>query len=350
MIPGTVPTWQVKSWQEELADLITSPRALLELLELDSSWLAPAIAAAKLFPLRVTPSYASRIRKGDPDDPLLRQILPLGDELLTEADYTTDPLQEATANPVRGVVHKYHGRVLFIAATQCAINCRYCFRRHFPYGDNQLNREQWRAALTYVADNPQISEVILSGGDPLSLADKQLAWLTEEIAKISHVTRLRIHTRYPIILPSRITAGLIGSITQTRLQVVMVVHCNHPQEIDPAVCAAFRDLKQAQVTLLNQTVLLRNINDDSEILAALSEGLFNAGVLPYYLHLLDKVTGAAHFAIADQDAKSLYKELLTLLPGYLVPKLVREVPSELSKTPILPDSNTENGAKYSYNP
>jgi EF-P beta-lysylation protein EpmB len=336
MIPRTVPTWQITSWQDELKDLIQDPKALIDQLQLDPRWLEPAEQAHRLFPLRATRSFVSRIQKGDPEDPLLLQIMPLGAELLLQPGYERDPLQEQEFNPVPGLVHKYSSRVLLIAATQCAINCRYCFRRHFPYQDHQLTRPEWQQALDYVRQAPDVNEVILSGGDPLSLSDRQLDWLVQAIADIPHITRVRIHSRYPVILPSRITDGLVTALTATRLKPVLVIHCNHPQEIDTSVREALIPLVKNHVTLLNQTVLLKKINDNSTILATLSETLFAAGVMPYYLHLLDKVEGAAHFAVDDGQARTLYGELLTLLPGYLVPKLVRETPHQASKTPVLP--------------
>lgn len=336
MIPRTVPTWQIKSWQEELKQLIQNPKTLIDRLQLGQEWLEPAEKAAGHFPLRLTESYFSRIRPGDPYDPLLRQVLPLGEELEAAPGYDKDPLDESRFNPVPGLVHKYRSRVLLIAATQCAINCRYCFRRHFPYEENQLNRPEWQAALDYVRQASEVNEVILSGGDPLSLGDKQLAWLVQQIADIAHIKRLRIHSRYPVILPTRITDELVGAVSHPRLRTVMVMHCNHPQEIDEEVGRGVATLVRAGIQVLNQSVLLKKINDNSRILATLSESLFDIGVQPYYLHLLDKVEGAAHFAVSDEDAKTLYGELLTLLPGYLVPKLVRETPHEGSKTPVSP--------------
>jgi L-lysine 2,3-aminomutase len=336
MIPRTVPTWQIHNWQDELKQLIQDPMELLDLIELDTQWLASAQKAAKYFPLRATRSFVSRIQKGNPQDPLLLQILPLGVELEGTTDFSADPLDEKSFSPVAGLVHKYRSRVLLIAATQCAVNCRYCFRRHFPYGDHQLSRAQWQVSLAYVRANPEINEVILSGGDPLSLSDKQLGWLLEEVAAIPHVKRLRIHSRYPVVLPSRITDELLAFFASTRLKVVMVIHSNHPQEIDPIVSQALMKFVDRGLTILNQTVLLKGINDSSAILALLSETLFDAGVMPYYLHLLDKVSGAAHFGVPENHARALYGELLTLLPGYLVPKLVREVPHQDSKTPVMP--------------
>jgi lysine-2,3-aminomutase-related protein len=336
MIPRTVPTWQIKSWQEELKELIQDPQTLIERLQLGAEWLEAAERANRQFPLRLTESYLSRIRPGDPHDPLLLQVLPIAAELDTTPGYGKDPLDEARFNPVPGLVHKYRSRVLLIAATQCAINCRYCFRRHFPYEDNQLSRPEWLQALDYIRHAPEVNEVILSGGDPLSLSDKQLAWLVQQIADIGHIKRLRIHSRYPIILPSRTTPELVDAITHPRLRTLMVMHCNHPQEIDAEVAKGVTALTNSGISVLNQSVLLKNINDNSRILATLSENLFDINVQPYYLHLLDRVEGAAHFAVSDTDAKALYGELLTLLPGYLVPKLVRETPHEGSKTPVSP--------------
>lgn len=337
MILRSVPTWQTADWQQELNNLIVDPQDLLQRVGLDSSWLASAREACRLFPLRATHSFVARIRPGDPADPLLRQILPLQEELLTVQGYEDDPLAEQRFNPVPGIVHKYGNRVLLIAATQCAINCRYCFRRHFPYPDNQLRRGEWQTALEYIRRDPGINEVILSGGDPLSIGDRQLQWLTEQLADIDHLQRLRIHSRYPIILPGRISDKLVAIFTSTRLKPVLVIHCNHPQELDESVAEALARLHRAGVTLLNQTVLLRGVNDNSDILAALSEALFRTNTLPYYLHLLDKVRGAAHFAVDDTRARQLYQTLLGKLPGYLVPKLVRELPDATSKTPIVPD-------------
>lgn len=339
MILRSVPTWQTSDWQQELNNLIVDPQELLERVGLDLRWLPAAQEASRLFPLRATHTFVARIRPGDPADPLLRQILPLQEELLTVQGYEDDPLAEQRFNPVPGIVHKYGNRVLLIAATQCAINCRYCFRRHFPYQENHLRREQWRTALAYIAQDPDINEVILSGGDPLSVGDRQLQWLAEQLARIAHVQRLRIHSRYPIILPGRITDKLVAVFTGTRLKPVLVIHCNHPQELDDSVAEALAKLRRAGVTLLNQTVLLKGVNDDSDTLAALSEALFRVDTLPYYLHLLDKVRGAAHFAVDDARARQLYQDLLGKLPGYLVPKLVRELPDATSKTPIALDIN-----------
>jgi len=332
MIHRTIPTWQTKSWQEELNDLISCPEQLLQALDLPKSLLPAALKAHALFPVRVTRAYLSRIQKNTPNDPLLQQILPLNAELCPQPGFMEDPLEEHTHNPVPGLIHKYHGRVLLIAAPQCAINCRYCFRRHFDYRANTPSRQTWQQALQYINNNESIEEVILSGGDPLVMNDKQLAWLTKSISDIGHISRLRIHTRLPIVLPSRISDELVQLFQTLRLQVVMVVHCNHHQEIDSEVESALRRLQQAKVTLFNQVVLLKNINDSATILTKLSRQLFSCNVIPYYLHLLDKVSGAAHFEVLEPKARQIHKELQGLLPGYLVPKLVKEVAGETSKT------------------
>ena len=327
---------QSKSWQEELSDCIRDPEQLFQLLQLPADQLEAARAACQDFALRVPRPYLSRIAKGDSQDPLLRQILPIGDELLAAPGYSNDPLQEYDANPVPGLIHKYHGRVLLIVSPACAINCRYCFRRHFPYQDNKPARSQWQQALDYIADDSSINEVIYSGGDPLAASDKQLAWLTERIAAIAHIERFRVHTRLPIVIPQRITQSCLDWLTGTRLQPVMVIHSNHANEIDQAVTDAMAQLKSAGVTVLNQAVLLKGVNDSADTLVSLSERLFSAGVLPYYLHVLDKVQGAAHFSVSEQRAQQLAGQLLAKLPGYLVPKLTREDAGGHSKTPLQP--------------
>lgn len=334
MIHRTAATWQSPRWQNELADLIRSPAELIELLELDRAQLPAALAAGKDFELRVPRAYAARIRKGDPNDPLLRQVLPLGDELVGAPGYSSDPLGEAEANPYPGLIHKYHGRVLLIVSGSCAINCRYCFRRHFPYQDNNPGRTRWQSALDYIAADPSISEVIYSGGDPLNAPDRQLQWLTERVADIAHVRRLRIHSRLPVVLPNRIDESCLEWMTGHRLETSLVIHSNHAQELDSSVAEALARLKQVGITLLNQTVLLKGVNDSAIALRELSERLFSCGVLPYYLHLLDKVAGAQHFDLPLKTAVELHRQLEAELPGYLVPKLVREIAGASSKTPI----------------
>lgn len=334
MITGSATTVDSLSWQEQLASSIRDPRELLQMLELDPALLVGANEAHGDFPLRIPMAYLQKIEKGNPEDPLLRQVLPLGTELLATPGYNNDPLEELSANPVPGLVHKYHGRVLLIVSPNCAINCRYCFRRHFPYGDNKPGRSEWQQALDYIASNPSISEVIFSGGDPLAASDRQLEWLTSQLVSIRHLKRLRIHTRLPVVIPDRITDHLLQWLGNSRLFTSMVIHSNHANELDERTQKALARLRTTGITLLNQTVLLAGINDAPQVLGQLSERLFECGVLPYYLHQLDHIAGAAHFAVPDERARSLHRELLATLPGYLVPKLVRELPGTPYKMPI----------------
>ena len=325
MIPGSPAFRQVPAWQSALARAITDPAELLTAVGLGMEWLPAAQAAARLFPLRVPRGFVARMRQGDPHDPLLRQVLPLAEECLGTAGFGADPVGDLSAMAVPGVLHKYQGRALLTITGACAVHCRYCFRRHFPYSDANPAADHWSRALDYIANDDSITEVILSGGDPLSLSDRRLADLSRRLGGIAHLRRLRVHTRLPIVLPERVDGELLGWLGTTRLRTVMVVHANHANEIDSPVMAALARLKTAGVELLNQSVLLRGVNDDAGSLISLSEKLFQAGVLPYYLHLLDKVQGAAHFEVNEAAAQSLMAELHRRLPGYLVPRLVREI-------------------------
>jgi EF-P beta-lysylation protein EpmB len=289
------------------------------------------MAASRLFPLKVPRTLLDRIERGNINDPILQQILPIAAELNVASGFSTDPVSEQHNQPA-GIIHKYHGRVLLMVNGHCAINCRYCFRRHYPYNDNRLNRTQWEKAIDVIRQDTSIREIIYSGGDPLASSDKQLHWLTQKIAEIPHITRLRIHTRLPIVIPQRITPDTLAWMTQTRLSTIMVLHCNHANELkDDTLISAIQTMKSAGITLLNQAVLLKNVNDNLGSLIDLSERLFHTGVLPYYLHLLDKVQGAAHFDIDETRAKNLHTELTHHHSGYLVPKLVREVANHPSK-------------------
>jgi len=336
-------------WQRRMAEALTDSRELVELLDLDPALVAGAESAQREFPLRVPRGFVARMRKGDPRDPLLRQVLPRADELRDEPGFVTDPLGEGSVNPVAGLLHKYRGRVLLMVSGACAVHCRYCFRRavsHPRPGIGDLS-----AALGYVASDPSIREVILSGGDPLAAADDLLHPLVGEIARIPHVERLRIHSRMPIVLPERVDDRLLDWLGPTRLRTVLVVHANHAREIDDAVAGALERLQAAGTVLLNQAVLLRGVNDGVDALRDLSEALFAAGVLPYYLHLLDRVRGAAHFAVAEPTARRLVRELMAELSGYLVPRLVREVPGAPAKVPLClcgratPDSAADSREK-----
>ena len=334
MIPGTPLLRQSPPWQTELAAAVTDPAELLALLGLGTELLPEARAAAHAFPLRVPRGFVARMARNDPDDPLLRQVLPLGEELHIHPDYTRDPVGDMAAQATPGVLHKYAGRVLLTATGACAVHCRYCFRRHFPYAEANAAADHWQGALAHIAADSSLREVILSGGDPLVLSDRRLAEFTRSLGAIPHVRRLRIHTRLPIVLPTRVNAELLDWLAHPRFQTVLVVHANHAQEIDAAVVDACARLRTRGITLLNQSVLLRGVNDNADALAALSEALFAAGVLPYYLHLLDRVQGAAHFAVHDDVALDLMRQLNARLPGYLVPRLVREVAGAPGKVPM----------------
>jgi len=336
MIQHTIATWQDLSWQDELKSLITDPAELIQKLQLRPELLPSAQAAAQAFPLRVTRSFVQKMKLGDPDDPLLKQVLPLGAELDVSQGYSADPLEEQSFNPIRGLVHKYRSRVLIVAATSCAINCRYCFRREFDYKSNRLSKNDWQAIFDYIAERPEIDEVILSGGDPLLHSDKHFEWLLDRIDGIEHLERIRIHSRLPIVLPSRINDTFLSTFIRSRLDKVLVAHCNHAAEIDQRVGDALSQARAAGFTVLNQAVLLQGINDSLEQQIALSKRLFEFQVLPYYLHLLDKVSGSAHFDVDTDTAYALYKRMKSTLPGYLLPKLVREEAGEDAKTVISP--------------
>ena len=319
-------------WQAQLAGAVTAPQQLLAMLQLSPDLLPAALLADQAFSLRVPHAYIRRMAVGKPDDPLLKQVLPIGQELHQVAGFGLDPLAEQTQN--RGVIHKYRGRLLLIVSGACAVNCRFCFRRHFPYQDKQLDRDSWNEALDYIRADTSISEVILSGGDPLASSDRRLLKLATALNDIRHVKTLRIHTRLPVVIPERVTDELLHWFAGQRLQPVMVIHANHANEIDETVRQALARLRQAGVMLLSQSVLLKGINDDAQTLVELSEALFRAGVLPYYLHLLDRVHGAAHFDVPEERAKAIVTEMMAASPGYLVPKLVREIAGEPSKTRI----------------
>ncbi|EKY3118733.1 EF-P beta-lysylation protein EpmB [Cronobacter turicensis] len=330
----TLKTPSREDWLSQLADVITDPDELLHLLNIDASEeLLAGRDARRLFALRVPRAFAARMEKGNPQDPLLRQVLTSREEFVAAPGFTTDPLEEQNS-VVPGLLHKYHNRALLLVKGGCAVNCRYCFRRHFPYADNQGNKRNWQAALDYIAAHPELDEIIFSGGDPLMAKDHELEWLVANIEAIPHIKRLRIHSRLPIVIPARITDALVRLLGETRLQVLLVNHINHAQEIDDAFRAGMAKLRAAGVTLLNQSVLLKGVNDNAATLAALSNALFDAGVMPYYLHVLDKVQGAAHFMVSDDEARAIMRELLSQVSGYLVPKLAREIGGEPSKTPL----------------
>jgi EF-P beta-lysylation protein EpmB len=334
MIPASAPKAQpAADWRRAWRDAVTDPLELLQVLGLGQlAARLPADAAG--FPLRVPRGFVARMRHGDAADPLLRQVLPLDDELRVVPGFGLDAVGDLASRGARGLLHKYDGRALLVATGSCAVHCRYCFRRHFPYGEEIAAAGQWQASLEYLQANPGISEVILSGGDPLSLATAKLAELTARLAALPQVRRLRLHTRLPVVLPERIDAELLEWLAALPWPVVMVIHANHANELDDGVAAALGALRRRGVRLLNQSVLLRGVNDDPRTLVQLSERLFACDVQPYYLHQLDRVAGTAHFEVADAEATALAAELRARLPGYLVPLLVRETAGEPNKSPL----------------
>jgi EF-P beta-lysylation protein EpmB len=324
----------VPRWQQELAAAIRDVAELAASLQLDPGLLAATAGVDGGFPLLVPRPFVDRMRRGDPADPLLLQVLPRVEEATPADGFVADPLGEAESLAAAGLVRKYAGRVLVLLAAGCAVNCRYCFRREFPYVESGVGRHGLDEAIAAVAADASVSEVILSGGDPLLVDDQRLAALLARLQGIPHLRRLRIHTRLPIVLPSRVTQELVDMLATSRLTPVVVVHANHPAELDDDVAAGMRRLSAAGVLVFNQAVLLAGINDAVPVLAALCERLVDVGVVPYYLHLLDRVRGAAHFDVAQERAVALHRELLDSLPGYAVPRLVREIPGERSKVPV----------------
>ncbi len=323
------------SWQDSLKSAITDPKALLERLSLPNELLEQAQAASQLFPLRVPLEFLSRMELGNPDDPLLKQVLPIRDEFIQAPGFTEDPLNESDARPTPGVVHKYKDRALLILSGACAINCRYCFRRHFPYSDNQLSGEHWQRALAYLKEHTELREVIFSGGDPLVTSDHRFSKMVADLEAIPHLERLRVHTRLPVVIPSRVTDQLNDTLHNSRLNCVVVLHINHANEIDQSLSDAVTKLKQSGATILNQAVLLKGVNDSADEQVRLSRALFSAGILPYYLFLFDPVAGASHFDIPIEQGKEIFTQMQRELPGYLVPRLAKEISGKTSKTLLI---------------
>ena len=314
-----------KSWHRALATAVRDPAELVRSLGLPTELVAAATTAATGFGLLVPRSYLQRIRSGDPADPLLRQVLPVAAETDDVPGFTGDPVGDRAARKAPGLLQKYQGRALLITTGACPVHCRYCFRRQYPYSDEARGPEDWQVALGNIRSDSSLREVILSGGDPLMLSDRRLAELVALLDEIPHLRRLRVHTRMPIVVPERVTDELIDALRATRLRTIVVVHANHPQELQGDCPAALRRLVQAGFVVLNQGVLLRGVNDDSDTLAALCERLVDLGVLPYYLHQLDRVSGAAHFEVPESEGRRIIEELRRRLPGYAVPRYVREV-------------------------
>lgn len=326
----TIATTSKTNWQTLLAQSTKTWAGICQRLALPETMFNQH--AHQAFPMRVTERYLAKIKPSDPNDPLLLQILPTSPEMAPQPNMQDNPLQENRYNPVPGLLHKYHGRVLVMFSNACAIHCRYCFRRTFNYQDNTPGRAGLEKIIHYISTHQDIHEVILSGGDPLTVPDTVLQRFVLQLEAIPHVQTLRIHSRIPVILPERITASLLAWFCQTRLKPVLVIHTNHPQELDADIFTALNRLQQHGVVILNQSVLLKGVNDQVQILAELSHSLFRHGVLPYYLHQLDPVTGAEHFQVSKTKAKQIMTALASQCPGYLVPKWVQEIPGEKNKT------------------
>ncbi|MFL9557197.1 EF-P beta-lysylation protein EpmB [Acinetobacter baumannii] len=326
---------QEQNWQSQLSELITDPLELLNLLELSTDQLlSGAILASEKFKLRVPRAFVGKMNAKDPLDPLLLQVLPHHLELEEHPEFVTDPLGEEAANQLPGVLHKYKSRFLLTLTGACAVHCRYCFRRHFPYQENLPKNEDWLNIKNYIESNPDINEVILSGGDPLTLSNRKLALWLERLSSLKQVKILRIHSRVPIVIPNRIDEELISLLKNSRLRIILVVHSNHASELDDFTCSKLLQLSEHHITVLNQAVLLKGVNDSAQTLTDLSYRLFEARVMPYYLHVLDKVKGAQHFDLIPSEIDAIYQDVLASLPGYLVPKLVREIAGEKNKTPL----------------
>lgn len=340
MIP--IKTQNTTSWSQHLTQAITSLDDLIKSLGLSKDLITQGQDAQHSFKLLVPRPYLSRMEYGNPNDPLLLQILPNALETKSVIGYTKDPLEEADHNPQKAIVHKYKRRLLVITTGTCAVNCRYCFRRHFPYGDNQLAQAEWQSVINYLTAHPDVNEVILSGGDPLMMKDALLADKVRQIEALPQIKRLRIHSRLPVVIPARVCDDMFDWINKSRLDIIMVWHINHANEMDAELAQAAFKLKQAGVTLLNQGVLLKGINDSVEAQVNLSEAVFDAGILPYYMFTLDPVEGAAHFDITVEEAQKLMGKVAAELPGYLVPKLAKEIPGKTSKTVFAPTNQLTN--------
>ncbi len=322
---------KIEVWQVSLKNAFKDPQKLITYLKLPKALIDPAQKASQLFPLLAPKDYVKRIKKGDPNDPLLLQILPLKEELIVHPSFHKDPVGDLKSSMVPGILQKYNERVLLITTGACAIHCRYCFRRHFPYSSVPVGIKNWISSLSKIKDNPEIEEIILSGGDPLVLTDKSIAHLLQYIETMPYISRIRFHTRLPIVLPNRITSNLLHIFKQFQKTIIIVVHANHPNEIQGQCVKALQKLKKQGLLLLNQTVLLKNINDSSDIQQSLNKKLIQYGVLPYYLHQFDRVQNAAHFEVPISNGLQIMKKLQQTTSGYLIPKYVQEIPGYPSK-------------------
>jgi len=328
-------TSSFSDWHRSLAEAIRDPHVLLESLELSEKILTNSIVRQPSFPLLVPVSYRDRMQPGNPDDPLLRQVLPITEEDEDVSGFGIDPVGDAHSKRAPGLLHKYHGRALLVTTGACAVHCRYCFRREYSYQDDPRTLDDWSPAFDVLRRDTSIREIILSGGDPLMLTEVRLDDLLTRCEAIPHLARVRIHSRLPIVLPDRVDDVLLDRLRNSRLTPIMVVHANHPHEIIGDCAESLSCLVESGITTLNQAVLLQGVNDSVAALAELSERLIDLGVIPYYLHQLDRVSGAAQFEVSDDVAIHLIEELRALLPGYAVPQLVREVAGEFHKRPLI---------------
>ena len=325
-----IKTSKSADWQFELANAITSIDTLLQ--ELGLEHLGNRLIRNSDFRLLVPRAFVKKMQKGNASDPLLMQVLPVRSENAVSG--LADPVGDLNAMTAPGLLHKYKGRALLVTTGACAIHCRYCFRRHFPYASANPRKNEWQHALDYLSAHNDINEVILSGGDPLVLDNNKLGQLFSRLTEIRHLQWLRLHTRLPVVLPSRIDDELIALLKNLRFKTTCVIHANHANELLNDEIKVLQRMESSGITLLNQSVLLKGINDSPEALIDLSKRLYQAGTLPYYLHMLDPVKGAMHFHVKQDTAVALLDKVSAALPGYLVPRLVREIPGEASKTAI----------------
>jgi len=330
--PATSPS---EGWKASMRAAFRHLQPLAEFLRLPPGAWQTGQTAADEFPLFVPREFAAKMQPGDPHDPLLRQVLPVEQETSTAKGFTTNPVGDDEATLTPGLLQKYHGRALMVTTGACAVHCRYCFRRHFPYAEGPKGIEAWRGALSAIAHDRSLHEILLSGGDPLTLTDPILRQLAERIAEARHVRRLRVHTRLPVMIPGRVDDSLLAWLTGTRLKPFVVIHANHPHELGDDVAAALARLVEAKVPLLNQSVLLSGVNDDAETLIELSEKLLDLQVMPYYLHQLDRVQGAAHFEVPREQGVRILETMRSRLPGYAVPRYVEEIAGDRSKRVIV---------------
>tara|TARA_B100000214_G_scaffold343037_1_gene291242 strand:- start:235 stop:1239 length:1005 start_codon:yes stop_codon:yes gene_type:complete len=334
MIQPNCITDESDLWKKSLKNAFKDLSELLSYLKIDEREANISFIQNAKFPFKVTREYASRIEKNNLNDPLLRQVLPIESEKISGNDYCKDPLNETViVDEDSSLIQKYNGRALLVTTGHCAIHCRYCFRKHYPY-ESHSGLKKNLEAIKQMQTRKDISEIILSGGDPLTLPDQMLSKIFSEIKKLKHIKRMRIHSRFPVVLPSRLTLNLLKILESQSIPIILVLHCNHPNEIDNEVAKYLKRTKMAGVTILNQSVLLKGINDCPEILRQLSEKLFENGALPYYVHLLDKVSGSEHFAVSDFSAKKIQAALYSELPAYLVPRFVKDIVGANSKVPI----------------